>query len=666
MRAKSSYIVASVLVLGLWMAASCAPSLKISRLRRSPSAALLSLPSGVPSPAKLGCDSSYLRSQQRDTIRVVDFEGKEMFLMSAVEDEDGNMVAASQLDAAVVVARFRNVAERNGKVDLRFSVIVPQNLHDRLWQLRYTPIMYILEDSLQLDKVFITGETYRKRQLRGYQQYNRFLSSIITDSAAFVDMRSLEVFLRRNIPALYAFRNDSSYVDDDTFYSSFGVNSAEALQHYTNRLSRYLNEKRSGRRDEMFRRYVKAPFPDGNIRLDTVIRDMQGNYEYEYVQTITARPRLRKVDIFLDGEIYDRDICLMRIPRSEALTFFISSLSALVDGRERYVTKVVERRVRADESFNIDFPVGSSEVRSDFAANAVEISRVKEKLLSLMENEVFDVDSVVVVSSCSPEGSWVSNAALSSRRSRSISDYFRRYMAHKTDSLNASLGYTFNLDDTWDRHPGPKYSPIAFTGGSLPENWEYLGRLVENDTVMTLTQKEEYFAYMDIPDPDIRERRMKNETWYAHLQRDLYPQLRRVQFQFALSRRGMQKDTVETTVIDSLYMSGIQAIRDRNYETALEILTVYDDFNTAVAMLALDRNLSAISILEKCPESASRDYMLAVAYSRRGMEEKAVQLYLNACRMNQQFIHRGNLDPEISALIKKYSINFNQLQNEVL
>ena len=34
----------------------------------------------------------------------------------------------------------------------------------------------------------------------------------------------------------------------------------------------------------------------------------------------------------------------------------------------------------------------------------------------------------------------------------------------------------------------------------------------------------------------------------------------------------MVKDTVHTTELDSLYMRGVQAIRDRDYETAISIL----------------------------------------------------------------------------------------------
>ena len=49
--------------------------------------------------------------------------------------------------------------------------------------------------------------------------------------------------------------------------------------------------------------------------------------------------------------------------------------------------------------------------------------------------------------------------------------------------------------------------------------------------------------------------------------------------------------------------------------------------------------------------------MLALVYARQGDERSAVECYLLACAQNGSFVHRGNLDPEISALIRKYALN---------
>ena len=49
-------------------------------------------------------------------------------------------------------------------------------------------------------------------------------------------------------------------------------------------------------------------------------------------------------------------------------------------------------------------------------------------------------------------------------------------------------------------------------------------------------------------------------------------------------------------------------------------------------------------------------YLLAILYSRRGDDKKAVESYLKACRLNPSFVHRGNLDPEIAGLIRRYGL----------
>ena len=226
---------------------------------------------------------------QRDTFIVKDGD-REVLIMKAIKDEDGEMIAHDVIDAAVVTARFRNVAERNGRVDIEFQVIVPQSMQDSRWQLRFRPQMYILEDTLDLDPVIITGAEYRKAQLRGYQQYERFLSTIVTDPDEFVNWWLLELFIERNIPDLYAFKTDSTYVSDEQFASVYGVTEKEAIEHYTDDLARKANSKRISRREKMYRKYVKVPIVSEGLRLDTVIQNGSGDFVYHYVQPIRTRP----------------------------------------------------------------------------------------------------------------------------------------------------------------------------------------------------------------------------------------------------------------------------------------------------------------------------------------------------------------------------------------
>ena len=590
---------------------------------------------------------------KRDTFTVKDGD-REILIMKAIKDENGEMVAHDVLDAAVVTARFRNVAERHGKVDIEFQVIVPQSMQDSKWQLRFYPDMFIMQDSIRLAPVIITGNDYRRAQLKGYQQYERFLASIVTDSTKFINYHLLEIFLQRNIPQLYAFKTDSTTVSDEQFASVYGVTEQQAVEHYTNSIAKRYNSRKMARRERMYRRYVKVPIVTEGLKLDTVLQSVNGDFIYHYTQTIQTRPKLRKVDVILSGDIYESDQRVYTIPRSEPLTFYISSLSTFVDNRERYLTKVIERRVEANTACYIEFTSGSSTVDERMGNNPGEIARIQDNLISLMNNEVFDLDSIIVTSSASPEGSSSFNDRLSRKRSESIGDYFSCWMKHYQDSLDAERG--FEVDELGNVIVRERTS-IPMTGRSNGENWRMLDRLIEKDTVLTAEQKLEYGELQEIKDIDIRERRMQGKPWYKHVRERLYPRLRTVRFDFHLHRKGMVKDTVHTTVLDSVYMDGVQAIRDRDYERALTLLRPYGDYNTAIAYLCMDYNASAMQILERLEMTAQVNYMLAVLYSRRGEEQKAVECYVRSCSQDPTYVHRGNLDPEISVLIKRYGLN---------
>ena len=590
---------------------------------------------------------------QRDTFVVKDGD-REVLIMKAIKDEDGEMVAHDVLDAAVVTARFRNVAERNGRVDIEFQVIVPQSMQDSKWQLRFHPQMYIMQDTLDLDPVIITGADYRKAQLRGYQQYEKFLSSIVTNPDEFVNWYLLELFIERNMPDLYAFKTDSTYVSDEVFASYYGVTEKEAIEHYTDKLARGANNRKMSRKEKMYRRYVKVPIVTDGLRLDTVIQAYNGDFIYRYVQPIKTRPKLRKVDVVLSGDIYESDNKIYDIPMSDPLTFYISSLSAFVDNRERYLTKVIERRVEENTACYIEFASGSFEVDENIGNNPEEIGRIKDNLISLIHNEKFDLDSIVVTSSASPEGDLRYNDRLSKRRSEGISEYFSRWMDSYQDSLERERGFAVDENGNIIIE---KRAEIPMIGRSSGENWQMLDRLIEKDTVLTAEQKEAYCNLSSQLDIDAREREMQKFPYYRYMREKLYPRLRTVRFDFHLHRKGMVKDTVHTTVLDSVYMDGVQAIRDRDYETALTLLRPYEDYNTAIAYLCMDYNASALQILERLETTAQVNYMLAVLYSRRGEEQKAVECYVRSCSQDPTYVHRGNLDPEISVLIRRYGLN---------
>lgn len=610
----------------------------------------------------------------QDTIIVKDAQGNEQFLMKAVQDEEtGEMVATEVLEAATVTARFQNIAERRGKVDLEFLVTVPENLMNKDWQFRLYPSMVIQEDSITLDAIFVTGEGYRERQLRGHERYENFVNRIVTDDNEFINTYQLNRFISRNIPELYAYRKDTSIVSRSEFEATYGKREKELVEHYINKLERKINNSRKARKERKYRQYVKAPIVTEGVRLDSVAKTGKGEVVYHYVQTINTRPKLRKATIYLTGEIYESDKRVYYLPKFKPLDYYISTTSSFGDFNVvKYLTQVIERRAYANTAYKIEFKVAKSDIDPELGNNKAEIARIKDNLRSLLDNEEFDLDSIIVNATASPEGTYVRNGQYAQDRSESVTRYFDGFIKNYTDSLwrarEEEKGFSISVGGEVDslltenvmaEEPADTIPVVRLTARSNPENWEDLLEYVRLDTVMTEEQKQEYFDLHGTLTPDARENKMKGYRWYSYVRKELYPKLRTVKFNFYLHRKGMVKDTIHTTIVDSTYARGLQALQDMDYNTAIALLGPYQDYNAAVAFIGLDRNLTALQILEQLTgekRTAEVNYMLAIVYSRIGQVQDAVQCYLNSVEQEPFFRHRGNLDPEISVLIKQYGL----------
>ena len=410
----------SKLILAAFAAAcalSCATPKKIDLIRSGSRTASLALPEL--SEEKV----NRIRETKVEDLTVKGEDGRELHIMGAVRDSlTGEMVASEQLRPAVLVARFRNVAERLGVIDLDFMIVVSDSLQDPEWQLRFAPVMYVLADTVRLEPVLITGEDFRRAQVRGYERYDRYLKSLSRDSLLFVDREKVDMFMDRTP----------------------GLSREEVEEHYSRRGIKWINALRVARKEEVRQRCIKVPIEPEYARLDTVCRG-SAPFVYVYSHRLQTRPGLRKVKVVVEGSIYRGERLLCPLPQSDPVTFYVSSLSSMAD------------------------------------TSAVA--------------------------------------------------------------------------------PG-----------------------------------------------------------------------------------------------DTAYVRALGLLRDRDYKGALAILTPYRDFNTAVAYLALDYNATAAEILKSLPSSPGVDYLLALSYSRRGRESDAVEHLVRAVAAEPSYKYRGNLDPEIAAIIRKYAL----------
>lgn len=665
-------------MLVLLVAGACSGTRKLNYIRTGNADAVLSLSSRDRAGAPVSASDSSGLTAPADTLKVRDLNGREVFLMRAVQDEDGTMIASEVLQPASVTARFRNVAERMGRIDLHFDINVPAALQDPEWELRFQPRLYLPEDTVSLAEVRLTGNGYRKTQLRGYEQYRKFLAGIITDSSRLHRQRTLERFLARNIPALAALRTDSLPVADSTLEAirrslsgQYGITVAESGKHYRRHRLIRRNERKMLRRESVFRRLVRNPVAPGPVYLDSLTGEPRDT-DIPYAYALRTRKGLRKADLTLSGEIWSEGRLLYRMPESAPLTFYISSIASWTDDADRYVKRIVERKATVRTAAYLDFRQGSAEIDTALHENASELRRIEGNIRELWEQDTYEVDSLVICATCSPEGSYTHNARLAEARSEAIRQHFESFLTAECPEpvlrwdLSGTPGdetpsvvspHAVSIQET--SVPLQETSvPERFrlTARSIPEDWDRLAALVRGDSL--LKDRSRILAIVTGDEtPDRKETELRGTAGYPRLFQVLYPLMRTVRFEFHLHRRGMIRDTVHTTEIDTVYRRGVEALREKDYARAITLLRPYRDFNAAIACLSLDYNHTALDILNSLHRSPRRDYLLALAYARTGDDKRAVNAYLESVRADRSLVFRGNLDPEISRLVHTYRLD---------
>lgn len=601
---------------------SCSSTYRMDGIRRG------MVTMGLSVPQDMHPERDTVESIKVDSIKGTMSDGP--IIMNAIRDTDtGEMVATDVISASKVTARFRNVAERLGYVSIEFDISVPPGMSDSNWKLKIFPVMMIASDTTVLDPLFITGKNYRARQMRGYQRYRNFIASIISDTTDFIRVAQLEIFLKRNFPQTYKMKTDSSFVSEPQAMDLFGVTQEEALRHYTRQLMVRRNESRKARKSRMYAKYVRDPIVKEGIRLDTVLVSDQGEFTYRYVHTFRSRPRLKKVVVTLNGELYENGEKRFDLPFDEPLTYYISSLSSLADKTPKYRIIVLERMVRDNTKVLVDFQQGKAVLDTAIGDNASELRRLRKCIDDVASRNEFDLDSLVIIASCSPEGPYKTNSRLSAARSETMRKYISEY-----------------VPDEWkDR----------MVTAELPENWPQLKKLVASDTLIEVSVKEKIHDLMDrTRDYDLLEKKISTLSTYRYLREKIYPKLRSVSFDFYLHRVGMVKDTVHTSELDTVYMSGLRALEDLDYKEAVRILRPYADYNAALALMAADYNHTALELLNKMKDdNAKVCYLKAVLLARSRQMQEAMKYLELSIAYDQSMEYRANLDPELDELIKQ-------------
>jgi hypothetical protein len=378
-----------------------------------------------------------------------------------------------------------------------------------------------------------------------------------------------------------------------------------------------------------FNRFVYYPYPEGT-RLDSVVPNRTG-ISYFYTQEVpTAETGGNRLLITLRGQVMALDHSYYPLPLSDTLTYNISSMLSFVDTTTRYVTRVIEKYAVVNDRAHLKFGANRTDIIDTLGDNAAQLSRIERLMDEILRQREYHVDSIILTASASPEGSVRKNDALARERAHALRERLvRKFPRSRIDTLIS----------------------VRWTG----EDWAELERLLRADdsNVRNRDAILEMIAAgrrdMDALERDIR-RRFPDD--YRRLLAELYPRLRAVGFKYDLRRVGMVKDTIHTTVPDTLYARGVALLKGRRYDDALSILGGFRDRNAAICLMSLGRDETAHRILTALPEHSTHRYLLAIVCARLGRETEALQHFSRACELNPVLQYRGRLDPEISQLSK--------------
>ncbi len=467
---------------------------------------------------------------------------------------------------------------------------------------------------------------------------------------------------------------DSSVINRNLTESRYYVAPNAAEDVFATEEVRGLAQQEGDKGSAVYKRIVRHPiFP--NARLDTVIFRPDHRIDFYYSQQVEANENTDKLLVYLSGGVENRRGDRYEMRHSDTLSFSVKSMISFLDTTTRYMHRIVLRDAEANARFYFTFPSGRAKLDTT-AENRSQVRAVRNLTRDLMLDPIYIIDSISLRATSSPEGTWRINDRLARERAEALRSVLVEEFRPLYDSLrNEAVKAYVTLDEEGrevvvegeEEEKLPDLPNLLRTEW-LAEDWDELARLVRADTV--IADKEAVLAMIADREtaPDAREYRirLKYPKAYAHMRKNIYPQMRAVDFRFNLHRRGQKQDTVYTTEVDQRYMDALELLKKRRYEEALNTLRDYDDRNTAIAYMSLGYNKAAYRVLMAQPNvdwTAEEQYLLSIISARLGDEEEAVQHFLRACELRSNLKFRGNLDPELSYLIRKYGLDQQDFQD---
>lgn len=235
--------------------------------------------------------------------------------------------------------------------------------------------------------------------------------------------------------------------------------------------------------------------------------------EYSYKERISLVSWMRNSKLVVKSVC---DCCGKNAPGTfsiiaDSLVFDLPAHRYVVRPRTNFVVPEAEPIKRRMESGNakLEFLSGKSNILPTYKNNQIELDKIGNMITSVLADSMSTVDFILLKAYSSPEGSYASNARLSSARSVALKKYLETTYALQGIRLETSF---------------------------VPEDWETLEKLIRESN---LSQKQKFLDIIaENSDPDRREQLFKTVSKggpYRTMLTELFPLLRRTDYQLSYS-----------------------------------------------------------------------------------------------------------------------------------
>lgn len=267
---------------------------------------------------------------------------------------------------------------------------------------------------------------------------------------------------------------------------------------------------------------------------------------------------------------------------------------------------------------NVTFPVASYELRSAFANNEQELSRLENFILRSLNIKGVELKEVCIEGFASPEGKFNYNQLLAEKRSLALSKYIS------------------------GKYPGLKKAQVYYTVG-VGEDWVGLRGLVK---LSSLSNKDELLAIIDRYSTDTEResviRSLDNGKTYDILLKEFYPRLRHTTFHLSFDVKTCTQEelseifTTKPECLSAHEMYRLAEARLIQGENPLPVFKkTYEQFpedtvailNYANALLKYEKKADkALRVLNGIKNDRRTLFPMAIAYHIKGDWKRAEKL----------------------------------------